>query len=187
MRIEVDEEGFHKGNEKLVTLWRRDGEERGCVFETPGSVGGGWELNVVDDSDENGTIVDGTADEIADVVCFVVEGETLFGWNDDFPAGPELCLGDGVYSRKLEDDAALVLSGRKPVVDDLGLAGVGWLAIEAGAGEIDARMVFEALGKIGEEISKKLTLPSLRTEQMGENDPGVCRFHVDIATTHCER
>ena len=144
-------------------------------------------MNIFDDSNSDRAVVHGASNQIADIVCFVVERVTLFGWNDYFPTGPSFCFGDGVDIRKLEHNAALVFSGRKPVGDYLRLVGLSWCAIEIGLGEVDTGVIVEAVGKIGEEVGKNLPFSALGTEQMGENNPDWRGFHVDRDTIPRER
>ncbi len=59
--------------------------------------------------------------------------------------------------------------------------------VEAGLRKVDPGVVVEPLRKIGEEVCEELSLSALGTEQMGEDNPGVRTFHVDMATIHCCR
>jgi hypothetical protein len=176
LNVKRDEESLRKGNEDFVAFGGLYSEQWGSLFEAAMAIRGGGEVDVGDCADRDGLgrdgkIEDGAADEVADVVCIVIEFHALGCGHDDFEAGERLGGVDGFDSREVKDDTALVLADRKPVSGDLGHSGTGFRSSEVRWSEEDALLSVKAFGEVGEKFGEDLALTALGAEELCQDDP----------------
>jgi hypothetical protein len=154
------------------------GEEGSGVLEAGAAVGGGGELYVDDGADGvtggvvgGGDVVDGAAEEVADEEGSGVEGGEFAAGDEELLAGEGFGGRDAVAAGELEDDAAGVLAGGKPVLFDAKLGRTGrWRNCVRG-GENDVVVGVEEAGKVAEGISEDLAATPLRAQQAGDRKP----------------
>ena len=176
LNVKGDEESLRKGDEDFVAFGGLYSEQWGSLFEAAMAIRGGREVNVGDYADRDrlvgdGKVEDGAADEIANVVCVVIEFHALGCGHDDFEARERLGGVDGFNSGEVKDDAALVLADGKPVSGDLGHSGGGFRASEVRWSEEDALLSVKAFGEVGEKFGENLALTALRAEELCQDDP----------------
>ena len=148
-----------------------DGEEGRGVFQPGSAIGAGGKFDIDDGADGDVRVVVRATEEIAYEEGVGVERGELVGGDQELLAGQGLGVGDAVAAGELEDDAARVLAGGKPMLLDVDGRGAGLGRGCVRGHEEEVAVGGEDVGEVAEGFGEELTTATLRAQQTCEWEP----------------